>query len=310
MGGGKQMILFNFWLILIAFIAILISITVVAVNHYKLKRTLTIMDEMLNAAIQGDFSERIFDESLLSAVETKLAHYLSASQVSTKNLAEEKNKIKELISDISHQTKTPLANILLYAQLLKEQKLPKESQTCVMAMNQQAEKLSFLISALIKTSRLETGVLALRPSLNTIQPLLEGIIRQISPHASEKEIKLTITPTCETACFDAKWTSEALYNIVDNGVKYTLTGGNICINVTPYELFCRIDIKDNGMGIPEEEHSKIFQRFYRSPSVADTEGVGIGLYLTRQIITGQGGYIKVTSIPGGGTTFSVFLPRE
>ncbi|MFA9463115.1 MAG: sensor histidine kinase [Velocimicrobium sp.] len=297
-------------LLSLAILSIVFSILIVIWYRCKTRRIMTTMSEMLNAAIQGEFSEMTFDESLLSSVETKLAHYLSASEVSSKNLTEEKMKIKELIADISHQTKTPLANILLYAQLLTEQNLPKESSACVIAMNQQAEKLNFLIGSLIKTSRLETGILTLHPTCNAIETMLESIANQISPKSSEKEIRLVIAPTAETAFFDIKWTSEAIYNIVDNAVKYTPIGGSIHINIIPYELFCRIDITDNGIGIPEEEHAKIFRRFYRSPSVSDMEGVGIGLYLSRQIISGEGGYIKVTSTKENGTTFSVFLLRE
>ena len=300
----------NICFLVIAVITIFSAIAIIVWNRYKLKRTLLNMDKMLDAAIQGNFTESVFDESLLSAVETKLAHYLSASEVSTKNLSEEKDKIKELIADISHQTKTPLANILLYAQLLTEHNLPPESNACVTAMNGQAQKLNFLIGSLIKTSRLETGIITLHPTQNPIQPMLDDIVKQITPKVSDKKIELTMSPTNETAYFDTKWTTEAIYNIIDNAVKYTPIGGVISILVTQYEFFCRIDLKDNGIGISEEEHSKIFQRFYRSPSVSNVEGVGIGLYLARQIISSEGGYMKVASTPTKGSTFSVYLPRE
>ena len=112
------------------------------------------------------------------------------------------------------------------------------------------------------------------------------------------------------ACFDVKWTTEAIENIVDNAIKYTPEGGDITLAVTSYELFLRIDIADTGIGIAESEYADIFKRFYRSQAVNTIEGVGIGLYLARQIITGQGGYIKVTSTLGQGTTFSVFLPHK
>ena len=101
---------------------------------------------------------------------------------------------------------------------------------------------------------------------------------------------------------------QALYNIVDNGVKYTPVGGEIRLSANRYELFFRIDIADNGIGIAEEEQAKIFTRFYRSPMVLGEEGVGIGLYLSREIITAQGGYIKVVSKQGQGSVFSVYLP--
>ena len=110
------------------------------------------------------------------------------------------------------------------------------------------------------------------------------------------------------AVFDFKWTAEALANIVDNAIKYT-EHGTITISAVSYEMFARIDISDTGSGIPETEQAKIFARFYRSNSVQKQEGVGIGLYLARQIISGEGGYIKVASVPGKGSTFSIFLPK-
>ncbi|CAM5646827.1 Adaptive-response sensory-kinase SasA [Lysinibacillus sphaericus] len=110
------------------------------------------------------------------------------------------------------------------------------------------------------------------------------------------------------AVFDPKWTVEALYNIVDNAIKYTPSGGSVQLSVTPYQLFCRIDVADTGLGISEDETAKIFSRFYRSQEVTDKEGVGLGLYLAREIITAQGGYIKVKSRLGVGSVFSVFLP--
>ena len=110
------------------------------------------------------------------------------------------------------------------------------------------------------------------------------------------------------AVFDFKWTAEALANIVDNAIKYT-ERGTIRISAVSYEMFARIDISDTGSGIPETKQAKIFARFYRSKSVREQEGVGIGLYLSRQIISGEGGYIKVASVPGKGSAFSIFLPK-
>ena len=244
-----------------------------------------------------------------AALETRMAHYLSASAVSAKNLAEEKDAIKTLIGDISHQTKTPIANLLLYAQLLEEQDLPPESREYASALEHQAEKLRFLIDALVKTSRLESGVLAMTPKRHGIQQLLDAASAQAAPGAEAKAITLTVEPTDLTARFDPKWTAEALYNLVDNAVKYTPAGGAVTLRAVGYELFCRVDVTDTGPGIPESEQARIFQRFYRSPSASEAEGVGIGLYLARQIAAGQGGYLKVSSRPGEGSTFSLFLPR-
>lgn len=265
---------------------------------------------MLDTAISKTFTEDTYDESLLSSVEVRFAQYLKTMEVSSKELAEDKKKIKELISDISHQTKTPLANILLYSQLLNEQTLSPECESCVTTLNKQALRLSFLIDSLVKTSRLETDIFTLHPSINEIMPLLLDTCKQVSEKATEKNIKLITTPTEENAYFDYKWTSEAIFNILDNAIKYSPQDTSIMIQVVSYELFCRIDIEDHGIGIAQEEQVKIFQRFYRSPFVSSMEGVGIGLYLSRQIIGKEGGYIKLSSEIDKGSTFSIFLLKQ
>ena len=299
----------EYGLLALAVLALLAAAGIALWTHLRSRRMLDTLDRMLDDAIRGDFQESLYDESRLSALETRMAHYLSASTVSAKNLAEEKDKIKTLIGDISHQTKTPIANLLLYAQLLGEQDLPPESRAYVSALEGQAEKLRFLIDALVKTSRLETGVLAMTPKRHGLQQLLEDVASQAAPRAEAKGILLTVELTDLAARFDPKWTAEALYNLVDNAVKYTPAGGSVTLRAVGYELFCRIDVTDTGPGIPEAEQAKIFQRFYRSPAVSGEEGVGIGLYLARQIAAGQGGYLKVSSRPGEGSTFSLFLPR-
>lgn len=268
------------------------------------------MSQMLDRAIQGDYTETRYDESLLSAVEAKLDQYLLASAVSGRNLAAEKDKIKELIADISHQTKTPIANIMLYSQLLQEQELPSEGREYTVQLTAQADKLNFLIGSLVKVSRLEAGILTLSPVLTPIQLMLDNVVAQVTPKAAIKNIILQQTPSTETACFDIKWTTEAIYNIVDNAIKYTPDQGCVTISVSACELFVRIDIRDTRIGIAETEYADIFKRFYRSQTVSTTDGVGIGLYLARQIITDEGGYIKVNSSLGKGTVFSVFLPID
>ena len=300
----------EYGLLALAVLALLAAAGIALWTHLRSRRMLDTLDRMLDDAIRGDFQESLYDESRLSALETRMAHYLSSNTVSARNLAAEKDAIKTLIGDISHQTKTPIANLLLYAQLLEEQDLPPESRVYVSALEGQAEKLRFLIDALVKTSRLETGVLAMTLKSHPIQRLLESAAAQAAPKVEAKGILLTAEPADMTARFDPKWTAEALYNLVDNAVKYTPTGGSVTLRAVGYELFCRIDVTDTGPGIPEAEQAKIFQRFYRSPAVSGEEGVGIGLYLARQIAAGQGGYLKVTSRPGQGSTFSLFLPRS
>ncbi len=266
------------------------------------------LDAMLTDAMEGTFRESTFDESMLSALETRFAHYLSASVVSAQNVTEEKDRIKTLISDISHQTKTPIANLLLYTELLQEEGLSPEARAYTLALHAQAEKLRFLIDALVKLSRLENGIIALHPEHCPLSPVLQQAEQQFANRAAEKGLVLTVNPTDDTACFDPKWTAEALCNLVDNAIKYTQRGG-VTISVTPYEMFVRVDVADTGMGIPEEEQSKIFSRFYRSGPDPRQEGVGIGLYLAREILRTQKDYPKVASQVGKGSVFSMFLSR-
>ena len=291
--------------IVIILLCFLAAAAVVLWERRKARKTMEEIERMLDAAMTGSFSETNFDESRLSALETKFAHYLSAAEASSQNIAQEKDKIKTLIADISHQTKTPIANLLLYSELLMEETLPASAKANVEALYKQSEKLRFLIDSLVKLSRLENGIISLSPQPTALQ---ESVVEQYTAKASEKGLSLQMQDTDAFAVFDFKWTAEALANIVDNAIKYT-EHGTIRISAVSYEMFARIDISDTGSGIPETEQAKIFARFYRSNSVQKQEGVGIGLYLARQIISGEGGYIKVASVPGKGSTFSIFLPK-
>lgn len=276
----------------------------------QMRRIMESLNAMLDEAIHGDFREKNYNESLMSAVESRMREYLSASAVSARNLQEEKDKIKEMIADISHQTKTPISNILLYSQLLDERELPEDCRELTAALGGQAEKLQTLINALVKLSRLETGIIQLHPSRQVLAPMLEEAVRQYQVAASKKNITLLLEPSDSEAVFDAKWTEEAVCNLLDNAIKYTPAGGEVRVSNVDYEMFCRINVSDTGPGVPENEQAKIFGRFYRSAAAFDTEGVGIGLYLSRQIMAGQGGYMKLASSPGSGSVFSLFLSKD
>ena len=289
---------------------VLLALAVVGYDRWRTARTMKRLDDMLTAAINGSFSETAFDESRLSALESRLWRYLTASALSERNVREQKDQISALISDISHQTKTPVANLQLYAQLLSEQPLTPQGKDCAAAISAQAEKLQTLIEALVKTSRLETGILALHPQPGEISPMVERAAAQYAARAAEKGIALTVGQRSGSAVFDPKWTEEAVCNLLDNAVKYTPSGGTVTVEVKNYELFSAIRVTDTGPGISEEEQAKIFGRFYRASGAWQAEGVGIGLYLTRQIAEKQGGYVKVESTPGKGSTFSLYIPRE
>lgn len=293
----------------VALCAVLAAAAVIGYDRYRVRRTMDTLDHMLDEAIDGAFTATHFDESRLSAVEAKMQRYLEASGTTKAQLAEQKAHIQGLIADVSHQTKTPIANILLYAELLDDKPLPEDCRDCVQALSAQAEKLRFLIASLVKAGRLETGVIAVHPKQDSVAALVQDALREAAPKAAAKGITLSGSPADETACFDRKWTLEALGNLLENAVKYTPAGGSVTVSVVPYELFCRIDVTDTGIGLTEEESSRVFARFYRAPAAQNAPGVGLGLYLAREIAAANGGYIKVSSHSGAGSTFSLFLPR-
>ncbi|MDD3140207.1 MAG: HAMP domain-containing sensor histidine kinase [Lachnospiraceae bacterium] len=289
---------------------VVIVIPMILLYRRKMKQLMNSLIHILDSAIDGSFTVTAFDESALSAVEAKMSRFLSSCTVSSKNLTMEKENIKCLISDISHQTKTPVANILLYSQILMEHDLPEDSAICAKSLATQAEKLEFLMLALVKVSRLESGIIAVNPQKGTGQVLLDSVIAQIRPKAEEKEITIETELINGTVYYDPKWTVEAIYNVLDNAVKYSPRQSTVTIRSVPYNLFFRIDIIDQGIGIAKDEQEKIFARFYRSANVSEQEGVGLGLFLTREILSDGGGYIKVSRALEQGSIFSIFLATE
>jgi signal transduction histidine kinase len=250
------------------------------------------------------------EENLFYKINHRLVRLYEVMRENRESAAKERADLQELISDISHQVKTPIANLQMVNATLLEQPMPEEKrQEFLQASRGQLEKLDFLMQAMIKTSRLETGVISLDRKVQPIYDTLAAALGGILLNAEKKTIQVSVDcPLDILLAHDKKWTSEALFNILDNAVKYTPTGGTIRVSVQSWELYVKIDITDSGKGIAESRQGMIFKRFYREEEVHDVEGIGIGLYLAREIITMQSGYIRVTSTVGSGSTFSVFLP--
>jgi signal transduction histidine kinase len=276
------------------------------------KKLLLKLDEMLDEAIAGTFEAQSYDESQLSKIETKMARFLGQSQLRREQIEGERERVRSLISDISHQTKTPLANVALYTELLAEQDLTDEQIKLVSQISASADKLTFLIQSLVKTSRLESGIMKIEPKPGNVYDLIAKVVTECESLAAAKHINFSFT--CHdtppiTALYDSRWCAEALLNITDNAMKNTPESGSVYVSVTEYEMFVRIDVTDTGYGIREEDLTKVFGRFWRAAESADSPGVRIGLYLAREIITACGGYIKVSSDIGKGSIFSAFLSK-
>lgn len=251
-------------------------------------------------------------ETQLARIGHRLARLYQIMQENRRRVDGERQELQTLVSDISHQVKTPVSNLKMATDTLLEKPMTEVERTdFIRGIRSQTDKLDFLFQALVKTSRLETGVIQLDKKsgrlFDTVAQAMSGIVYA----AEKKEIAVSVDcPEDLTVSHDSKWTSEALFNLLDNAVKYTPAGGKISVSVVLWEMYVEIKVTDTGKGISESNQAVIFRRFYREEEVHEQQGVGIGLYLAREIVTRQGGYIKVISELGKGSGFSIMLPTK
>lgn len=266
-----------------------------------------ILDEMVNGSFKSELKNC---EEVYYKLNHRLVTLYEIMQSEKEQIAQEQLYLKEMISDISHQVKTPIANLKIINSTLLNEKLPSQVRNKFLCTSEtQLEKLDFLMQALIKISRLETGVISLNLKNDYIYETLANALGGILYAAEMKRITVNVEcPENLVVFHDNKWTTEALFNILDNAVKYTQEGGKIDIAVKKLEFYVKIDILDNGIGIPESIQGAIFRRFYRGANVGSIEGIGIGLYLCKEIVSMQQGYIKVVSKEKRGSQFSIYLP--
>ena len=268
------------------------------------------MDSMITG---GEEPARAEDrETIFARISYRLSRLYGILQENRRKVDEERRELQTLVSDISHQVKTPVANLKMVTDtLLAKPVTEQERRDFLQGIRSQTDKLEFLVQSMGKASRLETGAITLEkedsPLLDTLAQAMSGIVYG----AEQKGISVEVQcPDDLRVSHDSKWTAEALFNLLDNAVKYTPAGGKISVSVEQWEMYVKLDVADTGKGIPESRQAAVFRRFSREEEVHNQPGVGIGLYLAREIISRQGGYIKVTSEVGRGSTFSVFLPRR
>lgn len=277
-------------------------------NDDLLEQITLLIEALVEQQERQIFSEA--EDTLTARLQHQLLKLRNILTAQNQMLAQEKEQIKTLISDISHQIKTPIAAANTFAELLSDGELSAEERTeYITTLQMSLGKLTFLTNSLIKMSRLESGIISLKPEKNSLNEIVLQAVKTVYAKAKEKGILITFE--CDQAfeaVLDFNWTAEAISNVIDNAVKYTPQGGFVRLQITEYPSFLRLDISDSGVGIPEEEQAKIFGRFYRGKQSVGTDGVGIGLYLTREITNKQNGYMKVSSDENG-STFSLFLKK-
>jgi len=251
--------------------------------------------------LSGKSADHIADEQL-TATERKLITRLCELETREAKVQDRYKSISALVADIAHQSKTPLSSILMYTELAENGEI----------IRAQTEKLSFLMDSLTKLAKCEGGLIAenLSPKENSVKELIRQVIEAGYTNADTKNIEIRCdVPDDLTAVFDLRWTAEAVGNILDNAVKYSSNSSEITISACTYDMFVRIDIADRGSGIGEEDLTNIWKRFYRGKNAENKKGVGIGLYLTANILNTEGGRVAAKSDENG-STFTVYLPKS
>ena len=259
--------------------------------------------------LSGKQIDMIYDETLDSAISERLNRIMEISNMQKEIAEQERDVIKSLLSNISHQIRTPLANITLYAGLLKDDLNGMSSFRLADKIEKNAEKLEFFMKELLKSSYAEQEIISVNPKIIESDKIIKKSCQSVELDAMKKNIRIRSENNDYKVFADPKWTEEVFTNIIENAIKYSPNNTEITIKSILYESFVCVRIIDNGIGIPEQEQGKVFQRFYRGTNVTDKQGFGIGLYLAREVLRKQQGYIKIKSKLNKGTTVEVFLSR-
>ncbi|MCR1899618.1 HAMP domain-containing histidine kinase [Irregularibacter muris] len=283
---------------------------------YVLKQIINKLEKMslaIDRIMDGDFSiiSNVDQEGILSRLESQFYQMSRRVQLSMDNINTEKEKVKSLVTDISHQIRTPLASIKIFNSLLIQGGLEKqEEEEFFKRTENEVDKLEWLANSLVKISTMESGIIQLKKEKENIKKTILEAVNGVYLDALEKNIEININ-NLESIYIDhdTKWTKEAIFNVLDNAIKYTPENGQVHISLEKLETYIKIDIQDTGIGIPQKDRGKIFERFYRGQAeiIKKAEGSGIGLYLTRKIVEEQGGGIMVTSKEGQGSKFTLLF---
>ena len=273
------------------------------------------LDEILEQFQKGNLYEvpvTDVQETRESRLVSEMRQILGRASAREDQAQNEKEQIMQLISDLSHQLKTPLANIILDVELLEKEQLDVQHRKKFLNhTKEQAAKMQWLMQSLLKSSRLENGIISFRAKKVPVKETIAWAVGAVYAQASGKEIEILLEEFTDFSLYhNPKWTAEAISNVLENAVKYSPERSRITIRVQRLELYSSITIQDQGIGIAEQDFNKIFRRFYRGDNVRHEEGTGLGLYLAQLILQSERGYLTVSSRVGQGSSFSIFLLNE
>ncbi|MBT2286759.1 HAMP domain-containing histidine kinase [Paenibacillus polymyxa] len=233
---------------------------------------------------------------------------------SLEQLHQEKKFLRNLLSDISHQLKTPLSSLILFNEnLLRDHRMKEEMKTAFLTRSRkQLDRMDWLIVNLLKMARVEAGGIQFRRDRFQVRETIDNVVHALRPITEPKKQVITIVGGEQMAILaDEEWFKEALMNVIKNAIEYSPEEGRIEISLEESNLFHTIMVRDHGEGIRPEDIPHIFKRFYRGKSHSKPEGIGIGLSLTKSIIEGQDGMITAESIYGKGSEFRIsFFKRN
>lgn len=288
--------------------AILVGLLVLIIGillykYIVLKNQMRELSAYIDQALDGNLEITEFDEKELSKIKSKLIKFLYANQVKEAKINIEKNKTKDLIADISHQTKTPITNLSLYISLLEDN--PKDEY--IEIIKYELNKLEFLIQNLVKSSRLESDIISLQKHQANLKDIVEDVLREFKVILDEKCISINLKDEDLIFNLDERWLKEAIHNLVDNAIKYSPNGSTINISIYKSYLNYNLDIENECKDISEETLPKIFERFYRGKNSVSKDGLGLGLFIAREIIEKHGGNIRA-SLDKNRIKFSVDFP--
>lgn len=302
----------NIYILLIFVLMINIVLIYLAIRWYRNKLLAQYQNflDKTDEILSGRQTAISYDETMDSAISERLNRIIEISRMQKEAAEEERDTIQSLITNINHQIKTPLANITLYAGLLREQMGDARSGRLADKIENNADKLRFFMKELLKASYTEQEILSVSPKIIDLDAVIKRSCQSVELDAMKKNIRFVSEYEACKVYADSKWTEEVFTNVMENAIKYSSGGTAVTIQSVLYESFVCVRIIDCGIGIPEEEQGKIFQRFYRGSNVTDKQGFGIGLYLAREVLRKQQGYIQVKSALNKGTTVEIFLSRK
>ncbi len=269
------------------------------------------LGDMMEGLAQGRPKE-VFpaaEDTILSRLQSQLMRLYDCLHSYEEREQQMRRQLDENIGDLVHQLNTPVTNIRMYTEFLGRDDLtPQERERFLSCLAGQAHKLSWLGESFSQISRLETGMIRLKPERQKLQPLILQAVGQVMEKALLRGMEISLKGEVQAEVLaDTRWTAEAVFNVLDNAVKYGDENSMIEMEVAGLTNFISVAVRNRGVKIDQEEYHKLFKRFYRGKGTGETEGSGLGLYIARKILEQEKGYITAGKSNDGRTEFVIYL---